>query len=44
MIRWTYWTLIPMTLGFMVLHNLLDFLAKLMHPRPAPRQRSKSRA
>ncbi|MGA7057212.1 MAG: cytochrome b/b6 domain-containing protein [Terriglobales bacterium] len=33
-IRWTYWTLIPMTLGFMVLHNLLDFLRKLIHPRP----------
>ena len=33
-IRWTYWALIPMTLGFMILHNLLDFLAKLMHPRP----------
>ncbi len=33
-IRWTYWTLIPMTLGFMVLHNLLDFLAKLIRPRP----------
>lgn len=33
-IRWTYWTLIPMTLGFMILHNLLDFLRKLIHPRP----------
>jgi formate dehydrogenase gamma subunit len=28
-IRWTYWVLIPMTLGFMILHNLLDFVAKL---------------
>jgi cytochrome b subunit of formate dehydrogenase len=33
-VRWTYWTLIPMTLGFMILHNLLDFLRKLIHPRP----------
>ncbi len=33
-IRWTYLALIPMTLGFMVLHNLIDFLAKLMRPRP----------
>ncbi len=33
-IRWTYWTLIPMTLGFMILHNLLDFLAKLIYRRP----------
>ncbi len=33
-IRWTYWTLIPMTLGFMILHNLLDYLRKLIHPRP----------
>ncbi len=33
-IRWTYWFLIPMTLGFMILHNLLDFLRKLRHPRP----------
>jgi cytochrome b subunit of formate dehydrogenase len=33
-IRWTYWTLIPMTLGFMILHNLLDFLAKLIRKRP----------
>jgi formate dehydrogenase gamma subunit len=29
-IRWTYWVLIPMTLGFMILHNLLDFFAKLL--------------
>ena len=33
-IRWTYWGLIPMTLGFMILHNLLDFLAKLIRKRP----------
>ena len=34
-IRWTYWLLIPLTLGFMIAHNLLDFLAKLIrrHPR-----------
>ncbi len=34
-IRWTYWVLIPMTLGFMILHNLIDFVAKLLrrHPR-----------
>jgi formate dehydrogenase gamma subunit len=33
-IRWTYWTLIPMTLGFMILHNLIDFIAKLIRKRP----------
>jgi formate dehydrogenase gamma subunit len=33
-IRWTYWVLIPVTLGFMLLHNLLDFLAKLIRRRP----------
>jgi formate dehydrogenase gamma subunit len=33
-IRWTYLALIPMTLGFMVLHNLLDFLSKLIRRRP----------
>ncbi|MGB2604489.1 MAG: cytochrome c3 family protein [Candidatus Sulfotelmatobacter sp.] len=34
-IRWTYLALIPLTLGFMIVHNLLDFLAKLIrrHPR-----------
>jgi formate dehydrogenase gamma subunit len=32
-IRWTYWALIPMTLGFMVLHNLIDFLAKMKRRR-----------
>jgi cytochrome b subunit of formate dehydrogenase len=33
-IRWTYWFLIPMTLGFMILHNLIDFIAKLIRKRP----------
>ena len=33
-IRWTYWVLIPMTLGFMILHNLIDFLAKLIRRQP----------
>ena len=33
-IRWTYWVLIPATLGFMLLHNLLDFLSKLIRRRP----------
>jgi formate dehydrogenase gamma subunit len=33
-IRWTYMVLIPVTLGFMLLHNLLDFLAKLIRRRP----------
>jgi len=33
-IRWTYWVLIPLTLGFMVTHNLLDFLAKLIRRQP----------
>jgi formate dehydrogenase gamma subunit len=33
-IRWTYWVLIPFTLGFMLLHNLLDLLAKLVRRRP----------
>jgi len=32
-IRWTYWVLIPATLGFMLLHNLLDLLAKLLRRR-----------
>jgi formate dehydrogenase gamma subunit len=37
-IRGIYLFLIPATLGFMILHNLLDWLAKLLrpHPRPAP--------
>ncbi|MFZ1927508.1 MAG: cytochrome b/b6 domain-containing protein [Candidatus Sulfotelmatobacter sp.] len=29
-IRWTYLVLIPLTLGFMIVHNLVDFFAKLM--------------
>ena len=29
-IRWTYLALIPLTLGFMIVHNLVDFFAKLM--------------
>jgi len=33
-IRWTYLVLIPMTLGFMILHNLLDFVAKLLRRQP----------
>ena len=33
-IRWTYLLLIPMTLGFMILHNLIDFFAKLMRRQP----------
>ncbi|HVI10987.1 MAG TPA: cytochrome b/b6 domain-containing protein, partial [Candidatus Binatia bacterium] len=33
-IRWTYWVLIPMTLGFMLLHNLLDLVSKLVRGRP----------
>jgi formate dehydrogenase gamma subunit len=33
-IRWTYWILIPLTLGFMILHNLLDLLAKLIRRQP----------
>jgi formate dehydrogenase gamma subunit len=33
-IRWTYLALIPMTLGFMILHNLLDFLRKLIRRQP----------
>jgi formate dehydrogenase gamma subunit len=33
-IRWMYWALIPMTLGFMIFHNMLDFLAKLIRRRP----------
>ncbi len=37
-IRWTYWVLIPATLGFMLLHNLLDLLSKLI--RRCPRHES----
>lgn len=30
-IRHIYWVLIPLTIGFMFLHHLLDFLRKFMH-------------
>lgn len=33
-IRGVYLVLIPLTLGFMVLHNLLDLLAKMLRRRP----------
>lgn len=33
-IRWTYLALIPLTLGFMVFHNLVDLIAKLVRRRP----------
>ena len=33
-IRWAYWILIPLTLGFMFLHNLLDYLRKLLRKGP----------
>lgn len=33
-IRWIYFILIPLTLVFMVLHNLIDFFSKMLHPRP----------
>jgi formate dehydrogenase gamma subunit len=33
-IRWTYLALIPLTLGFMIVHNLLDFFAKLLRRQP----------
>jgi formate dehydrogenase gamma subunit len=33
-IRWIYWVLIPATLGFMLLHNLLDLLSKLIRRKP----------
>jgi cytochrome b subunit of formate dehydrogenase len=33
-IRWMYLVLIPATLGFMLLHNLLDLLNKLVRRRP----------
>jgi len=29
-IRWMYWVLIPLTLGFMILHNSIDIIAKLV--------------
>jgi cytochrome b subunit of formate dehydrogenase len=33
-IRWTYRVLIPVTLGFMLLHNILDLLSKLIRRQP----------
>ena len=33
-IRWIYWLLIPLTLGFMVFHNLLDLVSKTRRRRP----------
>ncbi|MBZ5539127.1 MAG: cytochrome b/b6 domain-containing protein [Acidobacteriia bacterium] len=33
-IRWIYWVLIPLTLGFMVAHNGVDLLSKLVRRRP----------
>lgn len=33
-VRWIYWLLIPVTLGFMVIHNLLDLLRKMRRPKP----------
>ncbi|MFZ0800208.1 MAG: cytochrome b/b6 domain-containing protein [Terriglobales bacterium] len=33
-IRWTYLVLIPVTLGFMMLHNLVDYLAKVIRRQP----------
>ena len=32
-IRMIYWVLIPLTLGFMTLHNLVDFVSKLVRRR-----------
>lgn len=39
-VRLIYWVLIPLTLGFMLLHNLVDWLAKLLRPRPRGGSRS----
>ena len=33
-IRWAYYALIPMTIGFMLFHNGLDWLAKLRRHKP----------
>lgn len=33
-IRWAYYSLIPMTIGFMLFHNGLDYLAKLRRHKP----------
>ena len=32
-IRMIYWVLIPLTLGFMLLHNIVDFISKLVRRR-----------
>jgi formate dehydrogenase gamma subunit len=34
-IRWAYWIVIPLTLSFMIVHNLVDFLSKLIRRRRA---------
>jgi formate dehydrogenase gamma subunit len=36
-IRWIYWVLIPLTLGFMLLHNGIDFFRKLVRGPAVPR-------
>ncbi len=33
-IRWAYYALIPMTIGFMLFHNGIDYLAKLRRHKP----------
>jgi formate dehydrogenase gamma subunit len=33
-IRWIYWVVIPLTLGFMLLHNLLDLIGHLRRGTP----------
>lgn len=33
-IRWAYYALIPLTIGFMLFHNGLDYLAKLRRHKP----------
>lgn len=33
-IRWAYYALIPLTIGFMLFHNGLDYLAKLRRQKP----------
>jgi thiosulfate reductase cytochrome b subunit len=39
-IRWLYWILIPLALGFMIVHNFLDFFSKLI--RRQPRQETRA--
>jgi cytochrome b subunit of formate dehydrogenase len=36
-IRWFYWLVIPLAVGFMVLHNGADFFAKLVRSEPVSR-------